>query len=118
MKKNQLQNPEKPKPKPKFVFYNRMPRAASSTFYAVIDELSKENKFTSEKISSGELGSNSPANNDQIIQFLKGKPLNKYFLTKTHFWLDFAKYNMTQPIFINLVRGEILEISERLTFPH
>ena len=79
--------------------------AASSTLYALVDELSERNKFTSEKISSGELGSNSPANNEQVIQFLKGKPLDKYFLTKTHFWLDFDGFNISKPSYINLVRG-------------
>lgn len=89
---------------------NALFEAGSSTFYTLIDELSKRNKFTSEKISSGVVARSAgttPANNDQIIQFLKGKQLNKYLLTKTHFWLDFAEYNVSQPTFINLIRGEI-----------
>ncbi|CAG5095775.1 Oidioi.mRNA.OKI2018_I69.XSR.g14331.t1.cds [Oikopleura dioica] len=100
----------------KFIFYNKMPRAGSSTLYAIIQELSGKHKFTSQKISSGELRDDNPAKNEPIIQFLKGKSLNKYFLTKTHYWLDFAEYEMKQPTFINLIRDPVEWFESRYNF--
>jgi len=102
-----------PVPNTKFVFHNKLPKCGSTTMHNIVGLLSRKNNFTYWKIMSGVMKF---TDEETLIQALKMRYREPFFLLQHHFWMDFTKYSMHQPTFVNLIRDPISWFQSHYTF--
>lgn len=102
-----------PVPNTKFIFHNKLPKCGSTTMHNIVGLLSRKNNFTYWKIMSGVMKF---TDEETLIQALKMRYREPFFLLQHHFWMDFTKYSMHQPTFVNLIRDPISWFQSHYTF--
>lgn len=102
-----------PVPNTKFVFHNKLPKCGSTTMHNIVGLLSRKNNFTYWKIMSGVMKF---TDEETLIQALKMRYREPFFLLQHHFWMDFNKYSMHQPTFVNMIRDPIAWFQSHYTF--
>ena len=89
---------------------------------AILRQLSNSNNFRFRKVETKEIPNDKPLLGEPLAvamksEFARFENLNqKYFLLKHHYWMDFTKYNMSQPTFINVVREPTSWFTSRYYF--
>ena len=91
-------------PNPRFVFHNKLPKTGSTTMHNIVGLLSRRNNFTYWKIMSGVMKF---GDESTLVQALRMRYREPFFLLQHHYWMDFEQYDMVQPTFVNLIREPV-----------
>lgn len=93
--------------KPGVVVYNRVPKCASSTLRQLISRLQRRNKFRYEIHNWPNVKQSLTADEERkLVGEITLLPRPLLFLRHLHF-VDFQKYNVTKPAYINMVRNPV-----------
>lgn len=109
-------------PNAQFVFHNKLPKAGSTTLNAILRQLSNSNNFRFRKVETREIANDKPFLEQPLAVMINAElarsenQKQKYFLLKHHYWMDFQKFNMSQPTFINVVREPTSWFTSRYYF--
>ncbi|XP_039272126.1 uronyl 2-sulfotransferase-like isoform X1 [Styela clava] len=92
---------------PGIVVYNRVPKCASSTLRQLITRLQRRNKFRYEIHNWPNVKQSLTSNEEsELVGQVTSLPQPLLFLRHLHF-VDFEKYNVTKPAYINMIRHPI-----------
>lgn len=99
----------------KNIFYNRVGKCGSRSLIAVINTLSHKNKF--KVMSSNDMKNSRPKGTDLLQEVLTiGKLKPPSFYNRHIHYIDFKKYNLEQPIYINMIRDPIARFSSQYNY--
>lgn len=92
-------------PNPEFIFHNKLPKAGSSTMNNILIMLGRKNRFNYRKLNPHNLVGDSLISEGPLIDFVKHNVTSLPFvLLKHHLPMDFEKYGVMQPTYINVIR--------------
>lgn len=100
-------------PNPRFVFHNKLPKTGSTTMHNIVGLLSRRNNFTYWKIMSGVMKF---GDESTLVQALRMRYREPFFLLQHHYWMDFEKYDMVQPTFVNMIREPVTWFQSHYSF--
>lgn len=100
-------------PNARFVFHNKLPKTGSTTMHNIVGLLSRRNNFTYWKIMSGVMKF---GDESTLVQALRMRYREPFFLLQHHYWMDFEKYDMVQPTFVNMIREPVTWFQSHYSF--
>jgi len=95
-----------------FIFHNKVPKSGSSTMKHILNYLSKRNKFALDHVRIVKFGYEDNLRlAHHIPKFRKQHPGLPYVLLKHHTFVNFTRYGMKQPTYINVVRHPVSQFA-------
>lgn len=92
-------------PNEQFIFHNKLPKAGSSTMNNILIMLGRKNRFNYRKLNPHNLVGDSLTAENPLIDFVKNNITSwPFVLLKHHLPMDFEKYGVPQPTYINVIR--------------
>jgi len=91
-----------------FVFHTKLPKAGSTTMNNILRALSQKNQFYYAKINPHMLQDDNLRTEKAVVNWYNAtrtkEPTKRIVVLKHHYPFDFAKYRITPPTFINVIR--------------
>ncbi|CAG5104678.1 Oidioi.mRNA.OKI2018_I69.chr1.g1445.t1.cds [Oikopleura dioica] len=98
-------NFDRPIPNEQFIFHNKLPKAGSSTMNNILIMLGRKNRFNYRKLNPHNLEGDGLTAEGPLVNFVKNNVTSwPFLLLKHHLPMDFEKYNIQQPTYINVIR--------------
>lgn len=97
-----------PLPNKNLIFHNKLPKAGSTTMNYILFYLSQKNSFKYQKIQPGDLPNDSYSVEEPLVNWIKENVTESPFLLlKHHYPIDFTKYGLDQPTYMNVMRDPV-----------